>query len=117
MSKEKGKEKFIKMVEELISVLDLSEYKEEMEYFNSLKETKEEKIITEKGLKILNFMKEHKSEYNNIFKANDIGAGLQVSGRSVSGSIPKLIASNFVEKVGSNPVCYSLTELGETFNI
>jgi DNA-binding MarR family transcriptional regulator len=109
------KEKFINMVEDLVKELDLSEYQEEMEFFNSLKETKEKAPITEKGLKILNYMKEHKEEYNNIFKAADIGAGLEISGKSVSGSIRKLVESNFVKKVGSNPSCYSLTEVGEAF--
>ena len=47
------KEKFIKMVEELISKIDVSEYPSEMKYFESLKEDKSEGGLTENGQKIL----------------------------------------------------------------
>jgi predicted transcriptional regulator len=105
------KEKFIAMVEELIAPLDLTEYQDEMEYFDSLKK---KEVFTEKGWQIISYMQNHFGEYNNIFKAKDIGEGLGISARSVSTSIRKLITSNFVEKVGSNPVCYSITELGKS---
>lgn len=64
--------------------------------------------ITEKGMKILNWMSEHKEEYNNIFTAKNIGDGLQTTGRSVSGSMSKLIEKGYVEKIGTNPTQYKL---------
>ena len=53
--------------------------------------------ITEKGMKILNWMSEHKEEYNNVFTAKNIGDGLQTTGRSVSGSMSKLIEKGYIE--------------------
>lgn len=102
------KEKFIKMVEELISSIDVSKYPDEMRYFESLKETKEEGGLTENGEKILLFMQENKEKYNNLFKAKDIAEGLNTSSRAVSGSMRKLVKDGYVNKVGKEPVVYEL---------
>lgn len=72
-------------------------------------------VFTENGLKILQCMQENQEKYINIFKAKDIGEILFMSPRSVSGSMKKLLAENYVEKTGSNPVCYSLTDQGKNF--
>lgn len=103
------KEKFIKMVEEeLISKIDVSEYPNEMRYFESLKEDKSEGGLTENGQKILSFMQENKEKYNNLFKAKDIGEGLDISSKAVSGSMRKLVKDGYVNKVGKEPVIYEL---------
>lgn len=102
------KEKFIKMVEELISTIDVSKYSDEMNYFNSLKEAKEGGL-TENGEKILVFMKENKETYNNLFKAKDIAEGINMSSKAVSGSMRKLVKDGYVNKVGKEPVIYELT--------
>ena len=102
------KEKFIKMVEELISKIDVSEYPSEMKYFESLKEDKSEGGLTENGQKILSFMKENKEKYNNLFKAKDIGEGLGISSKVVSGSMRKLVKDGYINKVGKEPVIYEL---------
>lgn len=102
------KEKFIKMVEELISKIDVSEYPNEMRYFESLKEEKSEGGLTENGQKILSFMQENKEKYNNLFKAKDIGEGLDISSKAVSGSMRKLVKDGYVNKVGKEPVIYEL---------
>ena len=102
------KEKFIKMVEELISKIDVSEYPNEMKYFESLKEDKSEGGLTENGQKILSFMQENKEKYNNLFKAKDIGEGLDISSKAVSGSMRKLVKDGYVNKVGKEPVIYEL---------
>ena len=102
------KEKFIKMVEELISKIDVSEYPDEMKYFESLKEDKSEGGLTENGQKILSFMKENKEKYNNLFKAKDIGEGLNISSKAVSGSMRKLVKDGYINKVGKEPVIYEL---------
>lgn len=102
------KEKFIKMVEELISKIDVSEHPDEMRYFESLKEDKSEGGLTENGQKILSFMQENKEKYNNLFKAKDIAEGLNTSSRAVSGSMRKLVKDGYVDKVGKEPVVYEL---------
>ena len=90
--------------------------KEAMEYFESLKKIKETEKpkFTETGLKILQFMQDGKNTYNNMFKAKEIGEGLFISSRGVSGAIRKLVTDGYVEKIGADPIVYSLTELGET---
>lgn len=69
--------------------------------------------FTENGRKIFDFMKENMDKYNNIFKAKDIAEGLFISGRSVSGSIRKLITDGVVSKEGKDPVVYSLSSFGQ----
>ena len=116
------KEAFIKMVESLIDPLDINELKEDdetkmaIEFFQELKENKAstpKPEITENGAKILAYMQENYQKYNNVFKAKEIGEGLFVSSRSVSGSMKKLITEGFVEKIGSDPVAYSITDKGK----
>lgn len=116
------KEAFIKMVESLIDPLDINELKEDdetkmaIEFFQELKENKAstpKPEITENGVKILAYMQENYQKYNNVFKAKEIGEGLFVSSRSVSGSMKKLITEGFVEKIGSDPVAYSITDKGK----
>ena len=116
------KEAFIKMVESLIDPLDINELKEDdetkmaIEFFQELKENKAstpKPEITENGAKILAYMQENYQKYNNVFKAKEIGEGLFVSSRSVSGSMKKLITEGFVEIIGSDPVAYSITDKGK----
>ena len=116
------KEAFIKMVESLIDPLDINELKEDdetkmaIDFFQELKENKAstpKPEITENGAKILSYMQENYQKYNNVFKAKEIGEGLFVSSRSVSGSMKKLITEGFVEKIGSDPVAYSITDKGK----
>lgn len=73
------------------------------------------KTFTENGLKIFECMRENEQKYINVFKAKEIGELLFMTPRSVSGSMKKLIADGFVEKVGANPVTYGLTELGKAY--
>ena len=52
------------------------------------------------------------------FKAKSVGEGLEISSRTVSGGMRKLVTDGYVEKVGENPTVYSLTAAGKevTFN-
>ena len=110
------KEKFIEMVEALLKETpETTIDAEAIEYFESLKkinETEKPKF-TAFGLKILQFMQDNKTTFNNMFKAKDIGEGLFISSRSVSGVIRKLVADKYVEKIGTEPIVYSLTKKGE----
>ena len=101
---------------------DFKEYLKEENYIipkeifeNVFKTTKSN--ITEKGIKILQTMQDNKTLYNNIFNAKILGELLFMAPRSVSGSIKKLVADGYVEKLGSNPISYKLTKLGEEYKL
>lgn len=70
--------------------------------------------LTENGAKVLAHMQ--KSE-EKTFKAKDIAEELFISSRSVSGSLRKLVNDGYAEKIGQDPVIYTLTEKGKTYNI
>lgn len=71
-------------------------------------------LFTDSGLEILEYLQESGVEKA---KAKDIAEGMSVSSRKVSGAIRKLVTDGFVDKFGSNPVVYSLTEKGKNFDI
>lgn len=71
---------------------------------------KKSAAITENGLKIYQFMTDNKEAFSNAFSAKQIGEGLFMSSRSVSGAMRKLINDGYVEKMGANPVIYCLTD-------
>jgi predicted transcriptional regulator len=52
-----------------------------------------------------------------MWKARDIAEGLFISSRAVSGAMRKLVTDGFVEKVGQDPVIYSITDNGKNINI
>lgn len=68
--------------------------------------------FTEKGAKIFAFMKNNHEKYNNTFNAKTIGDEVFMGARVVSGAMRKLVTSGYVEKIGANPVAYSLTKFG-----
>ena len=72
--------------------------------------------FTENGRLVLDYMQKEKETYNNLFKAKEIGEGLGISSRTASGAMRKLVTDGYVEKVGENPVVYSLTTLGTEAN-
>lgn len=111
------KEKFIEMVEKLIKDMDTDEYckyQEALEYFEmfkAIKETEKPKF-TENGKKVIQYMRDNKDKYNNMFKAKEIGEGLFISSRGAGGALRKLVVDGYAEKIGENPVVYALTDLG-----
>lgn len=68
--------------------------------------------FTNNGKMILKFMQENIDNFHNLFKAKNIGEGLQLSSRTISGSIRKLVNDGYVEKIGESPVIYCLTYEG-----
>lgn len=70
-------------------------------------------LITDTGKKILTAMKDNKDAYMNTYSSKQLGELLFMSARSVSGSIRKLVTEGYVEKTGTNPVVYRITESGE----
>lgn len=85
-----------------------------LDFWNGLQmsEDKTKKTFTENGKKVLAYMQANKDSYNNLFKAKDVGEGMGSTSRTVSGALRKLTTDGYVEKVGENPVIYSLTALG-----
>ena len=84
-------------------------------YIDALTDKKNEKPeITDSGKLILKWLQ---SAPAGIYKSKDIAEGLFVSSRNVSGAMRKLTTDGFVEKVGSDPVLYTITEKGKNYNI
>lgn len=84
-------------------------------YIDALADKKNEKPeITDSGKLILKWLQNAPA---GIYKSKDIAEGLFVSSRNVSGAMRKLTTDGFVEKVGSDPVLYTITEKGKNYNI
>lgn len=89
-----------------------------LDFWNGLNATgdTEKPAFTENGKLVLKYIQDNKEIYNNLFKAKDIGEGLGISSRTVSGALRKLVNDQFVEKVGKEPTIYSLTQKGIEVN-
>lgn len=85
-----------------------------LDFWNGLNATgdSERPTFTENGKLVLGYMQANKDTYNNLFKAKDIGEGLGISSRTASGAARKLVTDGYIEKVGKDPVVYSLTQKG-----
>lgn len=119
------KDAFIKIIrEEVFEKEDLmreaypDSWEDAKTYYLAMLETgdTERPAFTDNGKKILTYMQESKDTYNNLFKAKDIGEQLSISSRTVSGGMRKLVTDGYVEKLGTNPVIYAITEKGEQVN-
>ena len=62
-------------------------------------------------------MQENVETKSNIFTSKEAAEALFTSGRSIAGSMRKLVSDGYVEKMGKNPVQYSLTEKGKLYTI
>ena len=112
------KETFITEIEDILAHgVTLSE--DAMTYFAALKGAvdKEKPAFTENGKAVLQFMQENKDTYNDLFKAKEVGEGMSITSRTASGAMRKLVTDGYVEKMGENPVVYSLTEKGMTIDL
>lgn len=114
------KSKFIECVEEaLFSKVDLNALDPDVvSYWEALKGEKEveKPIFTDNGKLIMEYLKSL-PEGSPALKAKDIAEALFVSSRTVSGAMRKLVSDDFVEKIGQDPVMYSITEKGKNINI
>lgn len=113
------KEKFIECIEDaFFSKVDMNELDPDIIlYWEALKGKVEEDkpMFTDNGKLILQFLKDNQS--TPMWKARDIAEGLFISSRAVSGAIRKLVTDGFVEKVGQDPVIYSITDAGKNVEI
>lgn len=84
-------------------------------YMSALTEEKSNKPeLTDNGKLILKYLQ---SVPVAPFKSKDIAEELFVSSRTVSGGMRKLVTDGFVEKVGKDPVVYTITEKGKNYII
>ena len=116
------KEAFINFVNYFFEDSDVrfekdDEFQLAKEFFEDLKSNKIKNsgAMTENGKKILSWTQENVDTMNNIFTSKEIAEALFTSGRSVAGSMRKLVNDGYFEKVGKDPVQYSLTEKGKTY--
>ena len=114
------KEIFIKHLTRLLQQEDTQElfkedYPEIMDFWNKFIGEKTVGGVTAKGKEILRVMQEHYQDCNNSFSSKQIGEYLNTSGKTVSGSMKKLITDDYVEKISQNPVLYALTDNGKAF--
>ena len=111
-----SRESFVNKMKEIIEKYNVELTNEEAAYLRALEEDKSapKEGFTKNGKIILEYMQNHYNEYDNVFKAKNIGEAIEMTGRSVSGSIRKLITDGYVEKIGKDPVVYSLTEAGKS---
>ena len=94
------------------------------EFFEDFKNNKIKNsgTMTENGIKILSWMQENVEKMSNMFTSKEIAEALFTSGRSIAGSMKKLIKDGYVEKTGGfdfnkTPVKYSLTEAGKSYQL
>ena len=128
------KETFIKFIEVAIKIAedeitymnDISEkynittndYDIAMEFWKDFKDGKVKDsgaAMTENGKKLLSWMQENVEKMSNIFTSKEAAEALFTSGRSIAGSMRKLVNDGYVEKIDKNPVRYSLTEKGKQY--
>ena len=117
------KETFIEIVQTVIfdsgETFNFSdkELNDALEFFEELKnnKTKNSKSMTENGKKLLSWMQENVDTMSNVFTSKEAAEALFTSGRSVAGSMRKLVTDGYVEKTGKDPVQYSLTETGKNY--
>ena len=88
------------------------EWNAALAFFEELKKkASDTKLMTEAGQKIYQWMQEHQTEMSNMFTSKEIAEALFMSGRSVAGSMRKLVNDGLVTKTGTNPIQYSLNPM------
>ena len=82
------------------------------DYWNQFKNDSSKKTeFTKNGKAILIFLKEHQD--TELWKSKDIAEEMFISSRTVSGAMRKLVSDGYVDKVGQDPVIYTLTQKGK----
>lgn len=124
------KELFIKVVDAILKDVELTDYvnffsEDELniafdfweKFKASPQATENNDKLTENGAKVLKWMQENEAIMANTFTSKEIAEGLFTSGRSIAGSMRKLVADEYVDKTGKNPIQYSLTDKGKNVNV
>lgn len=118
------KEAFIKIIQtEIFDRTDIyaenypDEYELAASFWEDFKDgkVKNSGVMTENGKKLLSWMQENVDTMTNLFTSKEAAEALFTSGRSIAGSMRKLVNDGYVEKTGKDPVQYSLTEAGKNY--
>ena len=111
------KQEFIKFVEMAIEAYPCPMNDDARLYWEAFigSSDTEKPTFTDNGKLIMKFLQENTD--TPMWKARDIAEGLFISSRAVSGAMRKLVTDGFVEKVGQDPVIYSITEKGKNIDI
>lgn len=118
------KEAFIKIIQtEIFDRTDIyaenypDEYELAASFWEDFKDgkVKNSGAMTENGKKLLSWMQENVNTMTNLFTSKEAAEALFTSGRSIAGSMRKLVNDGYVEKTGKDPVQYSLTEAGKNY--
>lgn len=118
-----SKEAFIEIVQnifdrpEFFAENDPDKYELATAFWEDFKNGKIKKsgAMTENGRKLLSWMQENVDTMTNLFTSKEAAEALFTSGRSIAGSMRKLINDGYVKKIGKDPVQYSLTEVGKNY--
>lgn len=104
-----NKQEFIEFVEKYVQEMPEGAQK----YFNAMKsvQEKEKPMFTDGGKQILKYMQDNHANGETV-TAKHVAEGMGISSRSVSGALRKLVTDGFMEKVGTDPVVYALTNKG-----
>lgn len=98
------KELFVSEIQSLLDTNQLQLSEASLAYFESMKMAKAQ--ITKKGQEILDWLSEH--DVGKPLSAKEIAEGMNLTSRSVSGSLRALVTGGYVSKDGKDPVKYSL---------
>lgn len=116
---DKRKIVFIETVEKLFEIvkydegktIDFSIPEEALDFFEDYKKAKSEgsQPFTEKGIVVMKAL----YEVNDWITATALGEIIGKNGRSVSGTMKKLVEDGYVEKKEGKPASYHITEFGK----
>lgn len=102
---------FIDTVEELFKAYPMNVPTEALEFFEDYKKGKSAaKAYTDKGIAVIKALR----EIDDWITAKSLGEQMDISGRSVSGTMRKLVTDGFVEKRTGSPASYRITDKGKT---
>lgn len=114
------KSKFIEFVSDnLFNKINVDEIDPDViAYWNGLtsKDDTEKPTFTDNGKLVMKYLKSLPDD-TEPKRAKDIGDEMGVSSRTVSGAMRKLCDDGFIEKIGKDPVLYSITEKGKNTKI
>lgn len=110
-----NKEKFINEIDHLLENSTFSFSDGANVFFKELKKGKANTGFTENGKNIIQYLQGLAED--SVTSAKDIGSALSLSGRSISGSMRKLVSDGYVIKQGKDPVLYSITAEGRALNV
>lgn len=110
------KQEFVDWVESMVSGSPIEPSEDALMYWEALKsvnEASEKPAFTDNGKLILQQLQ---TMPDGMYKARDIAEALFIAPKSVSGAMRKLVTDGYVEKVGKDPIMYSITEKGKNVN-